>query len=333
MPFGFRFNPTDEEVVIHYLAPKAINCEFSVSFIGEADFNKCEPWDLPKIENMDNSERFYYCQRDRKYPNGLRTNRATKAGFWKATGKDREIYRGKIPRRELIGMRKTLVFYTGRAPRGEKTNWVMYEYRLMPQFFTSSMITPQNEEWVLARVFYKNDNLGGGATTMHSKPYNDHESTSGSLWIKADQQRLVIREDFESLPPLVDHSTFLLPLPPPPTVVKPLMCPPAPAIDPRQDVDDLLIYADNPVHFYPAYSATLLPPEIFGCEQPKKDHKIDESNNVAIGDAVEINKCQPEPPDYPVETSSNANQAFDDIDDEFDLPDLGSLPDLSILWD
>lgn len=44
---GFRFHPTDEELISHYLKPKVLNTLFSAIAIGEVDLNKVEPWDLP----------------------------------------------------------------------------------------------------------------------------------------------------------------------------------------------------------------------------------------------------------------------------------------------
>ncbi|KAJ0252988.1 NAC domain-containing protein 59 [Hirschfeldia incana] len=130
LPPGFRFHPTDEELVSCYLRPKVLNTFFSAIAIGEVDLNKVEPWDLPWKAKIGEKEWYFFCIRDRKYPTGLRTNRATKAGYWKATGKDKEIFKDK----SLVGMKKTLVFYKGRAPKGVKTNWVIHEYRLEGEY-------------------------------------------------------------------------------------------------------------------------------------------------------------------------------------------------------
>ncbi|KAG9129508.1 hypothetical protein Leryth_013097 [Lithospermum erythrorhizon] len=99
---------------------------------------------------MGEKEWYFFCVRDKKYPTGLRTNRATAEGYWKATGKDKEIFRGK----SLVGMKKTLVFYKGRAPRGQKTNWVSHEYRLEGKMFLE-ILSKEKNDWVICRVFQK----------------------------------------------------------------------------------------------------------------------------------------------------------------------------------
>ncbi|KAK6151663.1 hypothetical protein DH2020_014298 [Rehmannia glutinosa] len=156
LPPGFRFHPTDEEIIMHYLLKKVMDRRFKARAISEADLNKCEPWDLPKKAKMGEKEWFFFFQRDRKYPTGMRTNRATESGYWKATGKDKEIYKS---RNCLVGMKKTLVFYKGRAPKGEKTNWVMHEYRLEGNFSNYNFSRAAKEEFVVCRVFHKNTGI------------------------------------------------------------------------------------------------------------------------------------------------------------------------------
>ncbi|XP_030497158.2 protein CUP-SHAPED COTYLEDON 3 [Cannabis sativa] len=179
LPPGFRFYPSDEELVCHYLYKKICNEEILKGTLVEIDLHTCEPWQLPDVAKLNASEWYFFSFRDRKYATGYRTNRATTCGYWKATGKDRTVVDPLT--KDIVGMRKTLVFYRNRAPNGVKTGWIMHEFRLE----TPHM--PPKEDWVLCRVFHKskesssenmNNNINQGIN--NSQQFNHLSSISSS---------------------------------------------------------------------------------------------------------------------------------------------------------
>uniref|UniRef100_A0A0D9W9K4 NAC domain-containing protein n=1 Tax=Leersia perrieri TaxID=77586 RepID=A0A0D9W9K4_9ORYZ len=172
LPPGFRFHPRDEELVMDYLYPKLTGAgagageQYGGVAMVDVDLNKCEPWELPDAARVGTRvEWYFFSLHDRKYATGQRTNRATASGYWKATGKDRAVFRRRhgvsgeaAAAAAVVGMRKTLVFYQGRAPRGSKTEWVMHEFRVDgPAVADHPSSSPLllKEDWVLCRVFYK----------------------------------------------------------------------------------------------------------------------------------------------------------------------------------
>ncbi|CAN8256494.1 unnamed protein product [Cochlearia groenlandica] len=147
LPPGFRFHPTDEELVVQYLKRKVLSSPLPSSIIYDFDVCKADPWDLPG--NLER-ERYFFSTREAKYPNGNRSNRATGSGYWKATGIDKRVMTSRG--NQTVGLKKTLVFYKGKPPHGSRTDWIMHEYRLS-SLSSSSMGPTQN--WVLCRIFLK----------------------------------------------------------------------------------------------------------------------------------------------------------------------------------
>ncbi|XP_047078510.1 protein CUP-SHAPED COTYLEDON 1-like [Lolium rigidum] len=247
LPPGFRFYPSDEELVCHYLHNKVANHRFAGGAAApaaggtmvEVDLHVHEPWELPDVAKLSTNEWYFFSFRDRKYATGLRTNRATKTGYWKATGKDRVIRNHRSSssssnRAAIVGMRKTLVFYRGRAPNGTKSCWVMHEFRI------ENPHSPPKEDWVLCRVFYKKkaeteyamdreQEIITGSATMKGYDYGSASSCQDpdyhtppasfpSLGVgghhyqlplsSQDHHRLSI-DAFSSMPPLLSYDSIL----------------------------------------------------------------------------------------------------------------------------
>ncbi|CAK9172934.1 unnamed protein product [Ilex paraguariensis] len=184
VPPGFRFHPTEEELLCYYLRKKVAHEMIDFNVIREVDLNKLEPWDIQercKIGGTPQNEWYFFCHKDRKYPTGSRTNRATTAGFWKATGRDKVLYSCY----RKIGMRKTLVFYEGRAPCGQKSDWIIYEYRLDDSTHETKgsnlkRISTPEDPWAVCRIFRKRNFHKTPQTPQHTsssldsktQPYN-----------------------------------------------------------------------------------------------------------------------------------------------------------------
>ncbi|KAF8107468.1 hypothetical protein N665_0121s0021 [Sinapis alba] len=184
---GFRFHPTDEELVSFYLKRKVLHRSLPFELIKKVDIYKHDPWDLPKLAAMGEKEWYFYCPRDRKYRNSTRPNRVTGGGFWKATGTDRPIY--SLDSTRCIGLKKSLVFYRGRAAKGIKTDWMMHEFRLpslcdshhsssYPSYNNkkqhhniNNKEIPSSEAWAICRIFKKTNSVSSQRSVPQSWLY------------------------------------------------------------------------------------------------------------------------------------------------------------------
>ncbi|XP_047335290.1 NAC transcription factor 25-like [Impatiens glandulifera] len=201
LPPGFRFHPTDEELVVHYLKKKAASVPLPVPIIAEVDLYKFDPWELPAKALFGEQEWYFFSPRDRKYPNGARPNRAATSGYWKATGTDKPVMVSGGTQK--VGVKKALVFYGGKPPKGLKTNWIMHEYRLTDNKSHSKpppCFDPSNkkgslrlDDWVLCRIYKKSN---------PPKPM-DHE--------KEDSMNIMLATSMTPtyLPPSTNYNTFL----------------------------------------------------------------------------------------------------------------------------
>ncbi|XP_030440262.1 NAC domain-containing protein 78-like [Syzygium oleosum] len=187
---GFRFHPTDEELVRYYLKRKVSGKPLRIDAISDVDVYRCEPWDLPDKSKLKTRDRewYFFSALDKKYANGSKTNRATENGYWKTTGKDRPIFHYS----RTVGMKKTLVYHNGRAPRGQRTNWVMHEYRLTDEELEKAGI-PQ-DSFVLCRIFQKSG-PGPKNGEQYGAPFIEEEWEDDDVALFPDQEAMVVVDD------------------------------------------------------------------------------------------------------------------------------------------
>ncbi|KAG7555683.1 NAC domain superfamily [Arabidopsis suecica] len=112
---GFRFNPSEEELILDYLLPKlGFDQPKTIYLLEDKDEIYAKvPWRLKHTENgiFEPNEWFYFVKK---------TNRKVKG--WKATGGLKDILSKKNGK--VIGKKRNRSLYVG----GEPSGWTMTEY-------------------------------------------------------------------------------------------------------------------------------------------------------------------------------------------------------------
>ncbi|CAD6224375.1 unnamed protein product [Miscanthus lutarioriparius] len=187
-PPGFRFSPTDEELVLYFLKRRIASGRPS-PYIAEVEVYKSHPSHLPERSALQTGDRqwFFFSRMDRKYPNGSRASRTTGDGYWKATGKDRFICGGG----RAVGNKKTLVYHHGRAPRGERTDWVMHEYTLLADALPPA--AQGRESYALYKLFQKSG-AGPKNGEQYGAPFREED------WLDDDDEGVAADAAANSVP-------------------------------------------------------------------------------------------------------------------------------------
>ncbi|OMO69517.1 No apical meristem (NAM) protein [Corchorus olitorius] len=175
---GYRFRPTDVELLDFFLKRKVVQGrKFDIESITELDIYKHAPWDLRNLTLTRGDFMWYFfCPvAMQKYGGGCRSNRASEFGYWRGSGKDRTIkWKGKS-----LGVMKTLIFYRGKSPKGERTNWVVHEYKL-----------DDEDSYVICVVFEK-DGFGPSKGFQYTTQFNEEGCINYDYDYEIHDQNLV----------------------------------------------------------------------------------------------------------------------------------------------
>ncbi|XP_061995640.1 NAC domain-containing protein 83-like [Rosa rugosa] len=168
LPKGFRFQPSDEELLSHYLEKKNQRKDPQIeAIIPEIDVCKHEPRDLPALvftraeflqrewftmADSPDMQWYFFSPRVFKHSKckSTRSNRTTEEGSWKKQGRDRRITRTRSDKQ--IGGKRILTFYQTGVQKKQKTDWVIHEY-----YLTKADSDEQIGDFVLCRLKKKLD--------------------------------------------------------------------------------------------------------------------------------------------------------------------------------
>nr|AJF38904.1 NAC transcription factor [Diospyros kaki] len=133
LPSGYRFSPTDPELVVHYLIKKIVGRGLPANIIKHIkDLYKYDPLELPisEFKYGNENEAYFYTHIQQKDSHGSQQVLDTPSGYWREIDLgDFEVFYGW----EIVGLKRSMAFYEGEFPNGKRADWVIDEYSVNPR--------------------------------------------------------------------------------------------------------------------------------------------------------------------------------------------------------
>ncbi|OMO57197.1 No apical meristem (NAM) protein [Corchorus capsularis] len=172
LPPGFRFCPTDEELVLHFLYPKALllpnNCQYP-NFLPQLDLHQLLPWELHGKALLSGNQYFFF-SKIRMGNYGVCSREIN--GYWKELlDMEEPIFNNGAAAGTKVGIKKLFVFNIGEeAPFAIQTNWLMQQYHLCYDHLQGNNKLADST-WVLCRV-HESTNKGNSQSMIN---YSDED--------------------------------------------------------------------------------------------------------------------------------------------------------------
>ncbi|KAK0591703.1 hypothetical protein LWI29_006614 [Acer saccharum] len=142
---GYRFRPTDKELVTHYLFKKLFAQtgpfnDHESFLVKEGDlYGSLDPWDIWRIyggDNLKDDRPLYFFTRVKKVSaNGSRICRRVGSGTWVGEASGEKILSGN----EVVGFKKRFHYENQESPDDDGA-WIMHEFTINP-----SLLRHQND--------------------------------------------------------------------------------------------------------------------------------------------------------------------------------------------
>ncbi|KAJ9177823.1 hypothetical protein P3X46_012995 [Hevea brasiliensis] len=192
LPPGFRFCPTDQELVLHFLYRKASLLPSHEIIPDLHHLHPLDPWNLHG-KALSSGNQWYFFAHMMEFES---QQQVTENGLWKQLDVQQPIFSDSGNK---IGIKNYLVYYIGQHPAAIETNWMMHQYHLCNSSSPKRIRKSDYHKWVLCRVYQSTENCCQSFNCTDECGNDEDDDDDGTELSCLDEMFLSLEDDLDDI--------------------------------------------------------------------------------------------------------------------------------------